>query len=244
MDDPAHYVQSSGEIWFDGWVTKFHFKPGEDGEVQILTRGIHNSASMELVDINDPTDTSGVPVWRHEDISGVGTQHLFTRDVANLLHGDITDENDPNFGANYADGWREHSNPAMWPADPDVLEATFNDGQDIGRWYLAGFKLEELVAPPGLNGDYNDDGVVNAADYVVWRNHLDESFDLPNRDGSNDGPINQADYTTWVNNFGNSASASGSAVSVPEPSSQMFIFLAFPWWIRVRLDCTSHVGLY
>ena len=27
-----------------------------------------------------------------------------------------------------------------------------------------------LPAPPGVPGDYNDNGIVDAADYVLWRN--------------------------------------------------------------------------
>jgi hypothetical protein len=54
-------------------------------------------------------------------------------------------------------------------------------------------------------GDYNDDGTVNAADYTVWRDHLNTAFVLPNRAAANMGNVSAADYTTWRTNFGNVA---------------------------------------
>jgi len=58
---------------------------------------------------------------------------------------------------------------------------------------------------PGLPGDFNGNGVVDAADYTLWQ------------DGLN-GAYTQADYLVWKNNFGNS-SGNGSSAAVPEPAS-------------------------
>jgi hypothetical protein len=59
----------------------------------------------------------------------------------------------------------------------------------------------------GTIGDYNSDGAVNAADYTVWRDHLGQSFALPNRDPANTGTISAADYTSWKSHFGGSGSS-------------------------------------
>lgn len=72
-----------------------------------------------------------------------------------------------------------------------------------------------------LPGDYNQNGVVDSADYVVWRNQLGTSNPLPN--DPNGGTISTTQYTTWRSNFGQTAgsgSQSGTAVgsAVPEPS--------------------------
>jgi hypothetical protein len=75
-----------------------------------------------------------------------------------------------------------------------------------------------LVAPDLLPGDYNDDGIVNAADYVVWRNHVDTETSLPNDETP--GMVTAEDYTVWADNFGTSVgqgSAGGGAV--PEPAT-------------------------
>jgi hypothetical protein len=51
------------------------------------------------------------------------------------------------------------------------------------------------------NGDFNNNGVVDTADYTVWRNNLNTNFALPNR-GATTGPVSMADYNTWKTNFG------------------------------------------
>ncbi len=59
------------------------------------------------------------------------------------------------------------------------------------------------ITAPGPTGDYNSDGVVNAADYTVWRNNLDVSVALPN--DSTPGTVTADDYNVWKAAFGTSA---------------------------------------
>jgi hypothetical protein len=81
-----------------------------------------------------------------------------------------------------------------------------------------------FVPAVGLPGDYNDDGKVDAADYVVWRKNEGTNIVLPNNPIG--GTIDQAQYDQWRSRFGQTA-ASGSANSiVPEPST-LLLFLAF-----------------
>jgi autotransporter-associated beta strand protein len=78
-----------------------------------------------------------------------------------------------------------------------------------------------VIAVAGMPGDFNEDGIVNAADYVVWRNNLDGGAALPNDNGLGT-PISTAHYDLWKMNYGaglgSGAAVSGSA-QVPEPSS-------------------------
>lgn len=74
-----------------------------------------------------------------------------------------------------------------------------------------------VVGPP-LPGDYNNDGVVNIADYTVWRDHLGSQAMLPN---DNTPGVDAGDYAVWKSNFG---ATTGPAVaspieSIPEPTS-------------------------
>jgi hypothetical protein len=71
-----------------------------------------------------------------------------------------------------------------------------------------------VVAAPGVLGDYNDDGVVDAADYVMWRKLNGTSTAMPN--DPNPLPIDADQYTTWRSNFGRSAGGAGGG-PVPEP---------------------------
>jgi hypothetical protein len=56
-----------------------------------------------------------------------------------------------------------------------------------------------------MAGDYNADGVVNAADYVVWRGSLGQTgVNLP-ADGNGNEKIDAGDFDVWRANFGQSA---------------------------------------
>lgn len=60
---------------------------------------------------------------------------------------------------------------------------------------------------PGVPGDYNGDGLVDAADYTVWRDGLGTTY-------------TQADYDVWKTNFGSAAGAGAiNSALVPEPAT-------------------------
>lgn len=76
-----------------------------------------------------------------------------------------------------------------------------------------------LIPAAPLDGDYNGDGTVDAADYTVWRDTLGSQFLLA-ADGDGDNIVDQDDYTVWANNFGSTLSPS---VTVPEPSALVVV---------------------
>jgi Concanavalin A-like lectin/glucanases superfamily len=79
-----------------------------------------------------------------------------------------------------------------------------------------------LFAPPGeeLEGDYNNNGSVDAADYVVWRQTMSSS---------------QAAYNTWRTNFGRTAAPGlAAAAAVPEPASLGIAILGFAVGVVLR----------
>jgi hypothetical protein len=84
--------------------------------------------------------------------------------------------------------------------------------------------LIEGLPDPTLDGDYNGDGKVDAADYVVWRKDP----------GANGG--DPAGYNTWRTNFGRtSGSGSGlGAAGVPEPSSLLLVAAAVAGLVCAR----------
>ncbi|QDU88914.1 hypothetical protein Pla175_22980 [Pirellulimonas nuda] len=78
----------------------------------------------------------------------------------------------------------------------------------------------------GLAGDYNRDGVVDAADYTVWRDHLGApAGTLPNDPYS--GAIGADQYNTWRDHFGQSTSSAATVqnAAVPEPDSLAMVVL-------------------
>lgn len=80
-------------------------------------------------------------------------------------------------------------------------------------------------------GDYNDDGIVDAADYVAWRDFSGQSGLNLSADGDLDGTIDADDYAIWRRHFGQTVSTAASAVGlssavVPEPSSEVLLTIA------------------
>ena len=67
----------------------------------------------------------------------------------------------------------------------------------------SGQKVVAFSVPVGVAGDYNNDGKVDAADYTVWRDHLGQTFALPNEmPGVTTGMVTQEDYDYWKAHFG------------------------------------------
>lgn len=66
-----------------------------------------------------------------------------------------------------------------------------------------------------LAGDFNGDGAVDAADYVVWRDGLG-------------GLFSEADFATWTANYGAAATVATTSASsvVPEPPSIALLLLS------------------
>jgi len=90
------------------------------------------------------------------------------------------------------------------------------------RGAINGLQLISVNAA-GPTGDYNGNGVVDAADYVVWRNTSGQGATPPGSgaDGNANGTIDSGDFNFWKSKFGNPVpgAASGSSFAVPEPSS-------------------------
>jgi hypothetical protein len=86
--------------------------------------------------------------------------------------------------------------------------------------FVAKFRDESVVPLPA---DFNADGTVDAADYVVWRNGLGTAY-------------TQADYDAWRTNFGHSAvgaaagaehrGSNGNPVPIPEPNALFLMTMA------------------
>ena len=84
--------------------------------------------------------------------------------------------------------------------------------------------IHEFVFIPVTPGDYNRDGVVDAADYVVWHKGLGTTY-------------TQTDYDAWRANFGQTigsgaagyplgASADPLSIPVPEPATLTLLIMA------------------
>jgi hypothetical protein len=104
----------------------------------------------------------------------------------------------------------------------DFFDFILGEGEFESGYIAAEIHTLMPVTIPDLAGDFNKDGTVDAADYVVWRNGLGTSYD-------------PADYDEWRANFGASAAASAVAVaSAPEPASAITLTTALIAIVFVR----------
>jgi hypothetical protein len=103
--------------------------------------------------------------------------------------------------------------------------------------YFDNIRVGSIPAPNG--GDYNADGVVNAADYTVWRDNVGVG---PVGDGTTtgdllgvpDGVVDNSDYDYWAQQYGSVITP--PAVSVPEPVAGMIVAAAA---IAAAIGCRS-----
>jgi hypothetical protein len=124
------------------------------------------------------------------------------------------------------------ANGGMRSLGKPINAAVINDETDVVLEYhvmgggavslTGGVQFASLAPPGGVAADYNSNGSVDAADYVLWRNGgpLQNEVDAP-------GTVNAADYNAWRARFGNTAgSGVGAAAAVPEPGSCVLLILA------------------
>ena len=92
-------------------------------------------------------------------------------------------------------------------------------GWDDGDLEMTG---ELAIVAVALPGDYNNDGLVDAADYTVWRDTAGQEGPGLAADGNHDEHVDEQDYALWKTNFGTTATGGSSAAqtaAVPEPQS-------------------------
>ena len=88
--------------------------------------------------------------------------------------------------------------------------------------------FQAIIGPQVLSGDYNDDGVVDAVDYTVWRNNDGSSLTLPNEspDATTPGLVDQEDYDAWAANYG----ATAPTPAIVRPFSSLLLPISSPAW--------------
>jgi hypothetical protein len=115
--------------------------------------------------------------------------------------------------------------PPYIESDPFLV--VLNNGLDENSLRTAALAINAAASDRvTLVGDYNGNGAVDAADYVVWRDTLGSKSERA-ADGNNDKMIDSADYAIWRTNFGRTSTGSGSLVAVaaiPEPASWGLVF--------------------
>jgi hypothetical protein len=92
----------------------------------------------------------------------------------------------------------------------------------------------------GLEADFNADGRVNGADFLIWQRGLGRTTLALRSDGdaNADGAVNATDLAFWRGQFGNAAIVPASA-AVPEAGSLALAVIATAFLLRRRLVRTA-----
>jgi hypothetical protein len=163
----------------------------------------HPTVGCHPADTFCAATSDGSPAWLVASVSfktlaSTGSAQLFLRIGSNGMNyiGDTTQVPAVTFGVNAV------SPPPVYDARIVAQRGVTLAGDDPDATINA-------VAP--LTGDFNLDGTVDAADYVVWRKGLGTIF-MP------------GDYNIWREHFGEAAGsgaavASATVATVPEPAN-------------------------
>jgi hypothetical protein len=83
-------------------------------------------------------------------------------------------------------------------------------------------------------GDYNHSGSVEPGDYTTWRSTFGSTSNL-NADGNGNNIVDAADYIIWRNQLSpGSGAAESSAISTPEPSIVLCVGLLVTFFAYTR----------
>ena len=112
----------------------------------------------------------------------------------------------------------------------------------MGQVWATGSGTILFTVNSGIPGDFNNNGYVDTADYVMWRDTYGSTGAGLAADGDGNQMVNDGDYGVWRANFGRSSLSGAAAVAslqsaVPEPSSLLLILLAMMG--SVALNCAS-----
>jgi hypothetical protein len=132
---------------------------------------------------------------------------------------------------------------AAFPASSTAWPSWF---QGIGPTDFYGTTLPQGVGPDigaveyYLLGDYNGDGFVDAADYILWRKSSGQSGAVLAADGNHDRIVDAEDYDLWRAHLGDSmATGAGFALeasteNIPEPSASLLLFAALVYGFLMK----------
>jgi hypothetical protein len=162
--------------------------------------------AFELVDaLVDLNRVDGNPLWLER-----------ITDALEWLHANRRDPNG-HYGRLWGRGGFQSAALSEWH---------LNDQASVARSFLhTGLAMLDATALPG---DFDENGHVDAADYVVWRDSMGQTGPGLAADGNGDEIIDGVDYTIWRAHFGKAAGSSGSLshALVPEPAGTLLLIFA------------------
>lgn len=226
----TNWVVANDEAAFDGDYTDVEYNPLVDPDHIYASVAKEGSSEAELFAYNYDPISGAITLARRMVLPAASNGQLqqpreigFDSDGNLYFSGEAGNSSDnlvmilPN--ATNIDAW-----------NPSDVEVFYNEPGVFSRFNGLDVALSLPMNSDALVGDYNDNGVVDAADYVIWRDHLGSDFRLPNEDATL-GSVTHEDYDVWKSNFGNSKALSTgtgriASAHVPEPATFAQVILS------------------
>jgi len=133
-------------------------------------------------------------------------------------------------GSSAEDTWLDHTLEAIAPENAVEARLSFVFEQPSNSNGAVWIDSAGLFLDATNYGDYNGDGILNAADYTVWRDAMAQGTSLLN--DPTPGTVDESDYTYWAANVGTltaQASVAPAAIksaAVPEPATLLLVTVA------------------
>jgi hypothetical protein len=182
-----------------------------------------NYGQWRIADANSPPNGTYIPLFDTQT-AATGFKLNVTRTGTDTY--DLSIYTNP-LSQNPTLAWSQSGNFLNPGTTLDWFSITFfNPATDLGTppttatdLYIRSLEITGS-APPGVPGDYNSNGVVDAGDYVLWRKGgpLANEVDAP-------GTVNAADYTAWRARFGNPPGSGVGLSNAAVPESCTFALL-------------------
>jgi hypothetical protein len=224
VTDPTNQDRMTANVWItragaaSGGI--FNIAPGKETE-------------YDFINDTSPADT----LWASDLLPGNEGKTIAATNWQQLTFGTWVDAYGGR-GPTLLGNITTHNAVVKLVTDDIYLDLVFTGFNNSG--FFAYDRSTPATAP--TTGDYNGNGLVDAADYVLWRKTLNTTVSPAGSgaDGNPDGKIDAADYTFWQARFGNAAAAGSDSLfdtTVPEPATLMLEFvsvLALFWQTRTR----------
>jgi hypothetical protein len=173
-----------------------------------------------FTDINTSLDTISLMAYETSDMNAVMSSTSYERTA---------------FGANALLALRSKLG-TEWTTYNDFasgmvnLESQNGAGIDIESYY----RLRQIAPAPSTAGDYNNNGIVDIGDYILWRKGgplLNDPFP----------GVTAEDFSTWRSHFGvTTAGAGASFAFVPEPPTWMLVTVGGCVMVQRRYRDAAH----
>ena len=231
--DPFQFTLMSNDEW---WGNQFYFWGDDYNSATLPTRNATHSEEDHLVaqlqKMNTKFVSQGVPVILGEfsAMNRTGNPELTGDDLdlhlASRLHYHeliVDTANSLGISPFYWDnGWTGLNGSGIFNRD----NATVFD-QDT---------VDALTGGAGPTGDYNGNGIVDAADYTAWRDALTAGSTSLLNDPT-PGVVDETDFLYWRAHFGETLGSGAGAgqTAVPEPATLTLMILAAAGWCLRRV---------